>query len=80
MTENKRYRKVMGLIENTDGETFDLSEIEDLLNEQEEIIIEQSIQLDYLKDENKHMKDVLNENKQLIEQIKELKKKENECN
>jgi translation initiation factor 1 (eIF-1/SUI1) len=74
MTENKRYRKVMGLIENTDGETFDLSEIEDLLNEQEEIIIEQSIQLDFLKNENKHMKDVLNENKQLKERIKELKK------
>lgn len=23
MTKNKRYRKIMGLIENTDGETFD---------------------------------------------------------
>lgn len=40
MTENKRYRKVMGLIENTDGETFDLTEIENLLNEQEETIQE----------------------------------------
>ena len=40
MTENKRYRKVMGLIENTDGKTFDLTEIENLLNEQEETIQE----------------------------------------
>ena len=38
MTENKRYRKVMGLVENTDGETFDLTEIVNLLNEQEETI------------------------------------------
>ena len=35
MTENKRYRKVMGLVENTDGETFDLTEIVNLLNEQD---------------------------------------------
>lgn len=38
MTGNKRYRKVMGLIENTDGETFDLTEIENLLNEQDATI------------------------------------------
>lgn len=40
MSENKRYRKVMGLIENTGGETFDLTEIEHLLNEQDERIKE----------------------------------------
>ena len=45
MTENKRYRKVMGLIENTAGETFDLTEIENLLNEQEEEIQRLKIQL-----------------------------------
>ena len=54
-----------------------VNEVCDLLNSKEETIIEQSIQLDYLQDENQHMKDVLNENKQLTEQIKELKK-ENE--
>ncbi|WP_295612098.1 hypothetical protein [uncultured Methanobrevibacter sp.] len=52
MTENKRYRKVMGLIENTDGETFDLTEIENLLNEQDERIQE-------LKKENKTLKDTI---------------------
>lgn len=40
MSENKRYRKAMGLIENTDGKTFDLGEIENLLNEQEKTIQE----------------------------------------
>ena len=35
------------------------------IKQHEELISEQAIQLDYLQDENKHMKDVLNENKQL---------------
>ena len=37
----------------------------DLLNEQHETITEQASQIDFLKDENKHMRNVLNENKQL---------------
>jgi hypothetical protein len=45
-----------------------------LLNEQEEIIIEQCIQLDFLKNENQHMKDVLDENKQLKKHLKEVLK------
>ena len=49
MIENKRYRKVMGLIENTDGETFDLTETENLLNEQDNRIRE-------LEKENKRLK------------------------
>ena len=36
--KNKQYKKVMGLIENTDGELFDLTKIENLLNEQEKLI------------------------------------------
>lgn len=35
----------MGLIENIDGETFDLTEIENLLNEQEEKIKELEYEL-----------------------------------
>lgn len=45
MNENKRYRKVLGLIQNTDGELFDLSEIEDLLNEQDKRIRELETEL-----------------------------------
>ena len=35
------------------------------LNEQHETITEQASQIDFLKDENTHMRNVLNENKQL---------------
>ena len=43
----------------------------DLLNEQSDKITEQAIQIDFLKDENKHMRQVLEENRQL-KQFKEL--------
>ena len=65
MTENKRYRKVMGLIKNTDGETFDLTEIENLLNEQEE-------QIKKLKQKNKMLKNNINKLTEDIEYLKTL--------
>lgn len=43
----------------------DDDKIIDLLNEQHETITEQASQIDFLKDENAHMRTVLNENKQL---------------
>ena len=49
-------------------------EIVDLLNSNAETISEQAIQLDYLKAENQHMKQVLDENNELKERIKELEK------
>ena len=39
---------------------------------QEELISEQAIQLDYLKDENRHMSEVLDENKQLKQQEEKI--------
>jgi hypothetical protein len=77
MTENKRYGVFTELLHTgigitVEGKEVTGDEVVDLLNEQEEIIIEQSIQLDFLKNENQHMKDVLDENKQLKERIKKL--------
>ena len=43
----------------------DDDKIIDLLNEQHETITEQASQIDFLKDENKHMRNVLNENEEL---------------
>lgn len=48
-----------------------------LLNEQSDKITEQGIQIDFLKDENKHMRQVLKENRQLKQQ---LEKYNNWCN
>lgn len=59
MTENKRYRKVMGLIENTDGKTFDLTEIENLLNGQEEEIKNLKLENQLLLEEMKEIRDKL---------------------
>ena len=41
MTEAKRYRKVLGLIEDNNGDLLDLTEIEERLNEQHETIQKQ---------------------------------------
>ena len=38
MTEYKRYRKVLGLIEDNNGDLLDLTEMEERLNEQDETI------------------------------------------
>lgn len=43
-----------------------------LLNEKENEISEQASQLDFLIDENKHMKEVLKQNRELKQQIKKL--------
>lgn len=55
-----------------------LHQLKERIKQQEELISEQAIQLDYLKDENQHMKDVLGENSQLKERIKELENKLNQ--
>lgn len=54
------------------GDSLMENEVLDLLNENEQLkqqISEQAIQLDYLKDENRHMSEVLDENKQLKQQL-----------
>lgn len=54
-----------------------LKELNDLSDENEQLkeqLSEQAIQLDYLIPENKHMKDVINENKQARKRIRELEK------
>ena len=38
MIEYKKYRKVLGLIEDNNGDLLDLTEIEERLNEQDETI------------------------------------------
>lgn len=49
------------------------------LDRQEEIISEKKIQLDYLKDENQHMKDVLELNELLKKSIKRQQLSNEEC-
>ena len=44
----------------------------DLLNTQHETITEQTIQLDFLQDENQHMRTVLEENRRLKQTLKDL--------
>lgn len=50
-------------------------EVVDLLNEQSDKITEQAIQIDFLKDENKHMRQVLEENEQLKREKEKIKSK-----
>lgn len=45
----------------------------DLLNELAEEIMELDIQNDFLKDENRHMRDLVNENRQLKKELKRYK-------
>lgn len=72
MTENKRFtysntygwngsafRKVMNGLDEKN------KELKERIKQQEELISEQAIQLDYLKSENHHMKQVLDENNEL---------------
>ena len=58
----------------TIADVYDMSanEIADLLNEQHETITEQQIQLDFLQSENKHMREILEENKQLKKDKQQL--------
>ena len=49
----------MGLIENTDGKTFDLTEIENLLNGQEEEIKNLKLENQLLLEEMKEIRDKL---------------------
>ena len=46
--------------------------LKERIKQHEELISEQAIQLDYLKDENRHMSEVLDENKQLKQQEEEI--------
>lgn len=46
-----------------------LNKQDERIKQHEELISEQAIQLDYLKDENRHMSEVLDENKQLKQQL-----------
>ena len=70
-TENERYCVRAGYWHNYTGigrcedENLTTNKVCDLINEQQETITEQASQIDFLKDENKHMRNVLNENKQL---------------
>lgn len=55
-------------------ENLTTNEVCDLLNKQSDKITEQAIQIDFLKDENKHMKQVLEENKQLKKEQNKVQK------
>lgn len=51
----------------------DFRKIEDLLNEQVDKIVEQEIKIDFLQSENKHMRELVNENKKLYQENEQLK-------
>ena len=55
-----------------DGSTNGLKQIVNKLNELHEEKIELHIQNDFLKDENQHMRDLVNENKLLKEKLNEI--------
>lgn len=83
MTE-KRF-KVTNISENGNTGLFWLGkdnlsvyDVVRVLNELYDENIELHIQLDFLKDENQHMKSVLKENKELKEQLKDCTKKAKE--
>ena len=67
----KRFTMNVGISNFTDNQTqkmyseYNLDEVVDLLNEQSEKLSEQSVQIDFLKSENQHMKSILEENKLL---------------
>ena len=68
MSENKRFTlEEFGLnfIVNDNGRNLTAKQTVDRLNELNDENIELHIQNDFLKDENTHMRNVLNENKQL---------------
>ena len=57
----------------------DIEQICLFLNEQNDENIEMHIQNDFLKDENQHMRDLVNENKQLKEELEFWKKQAKQC-
>lgn len=72
MTENKRFTysntygwQIGGFLNVMNGLDRKNNELKERIKQQEELIIEQAIQVYYLKNENKHMKNVLDENKEL---------------
>ena len=66
----KRFTNHDDTILDTDGEQLiSTDEIVDKMNELHEENIELHIQNDFLKDENQHMRDLVNENKQLKAQL-----------
>lgn len=71
--KNKQYRKVMGLIENNDGELFDLTEIENLLNEQEKLIK----RLKQIR--NEQIETILKQKRKMKELIIQLQTEEDVC-
>ena len=73
MTE-KRFKETENgfIVDEKDKTVLNLYDTLDLLNEQNETITEQSIQLDFLQDENQHMRTVLEENRRLKQTLKDL--------
>ena len=75
MTENKRFYLDENGINDREYEFSILGEDElvDIINELNDENIELHIQNDFLKVENQHMRDLIIENKQLKQQIKDLR-------
>ena len=79
MTE-KRFNKVevylsYEIFDNKANEQLDVNKTVDLMNQLNDKNIELHIQNDFLKDENQHMRDLVNENEQLKQQLTDCKEK-----
>lgn len=55
------------------GKEISIMKLVELLNKLNDENAELHIQLDFLKDENRHMRDLVSENKQLKDEVKEYK-------
>ena len=69
------YKQYKELLNENEQLKLENGEMEDYLARLEEQLSEQGTQLDFLKDENKHMKSVLDENKELKELCSKLRHK-----
>lgn len=85
MTENKRFTYSntygwtgTGFLKVMNGLDEKNKKLKERIKQQEQLISEQAIQLDYLKDENRHMSEVLDENKQLKQQLHDFVQLANE--
>lgn len=80
MTEKRFTLEEFGLnfIVNDNGRNLTAKQTVDELNELNDENIELHIKNDFLKDENQHMRDLVNENKQLKKELRALRKKYND--
>ena len=76
MTENKRFKSIncglQGQYIKDNGNVLTIDDVVNRLNELNDENIELHIQNDFLKDENRHMKTVLNENMGLKKLLRKI--------